>query len=62
MKLAEIREKTVEELEQTVVDYKKQLFDLRMQKALQKLEDTSKIGKLKKEIAQIKTVLRQKEQ
>lgn len=62
MKLAEIREKTVEELNQAVVDYKKQLFDLRMQKALQKLEDTSKIGKLKKEIAQIKTVLRQKEQ
>ena len=35
MKLQEMREKTVDELKATVVDYKKQLFDLRVQKSKQ---------------------------
>jgi len=60
MKLQEMREKTVDELKATVVDYKKQLFDLRVQKSLNKLENTAQIGKIKREIAQIKTVIREK--
>lgn len=60
MKLQEMREKTVEELKATVVDYKKQLFDLRVQKSLNKLENPAQIGKIKREIAQIKTVIREK--
>lgn len=60
MKLQEIREKTVDELKATVVDYKKQLFDLRVQKSLHKLENTAQIGKIKHEIAQIKTVINEK--
>ncbi len=60
MKLQEIREKTVDELKATVVDYKKQLYDLRVQKSLNKLENTAQIGKIKREIAQIKTVIREK--
>ena len=38
MKLQEMREKTVEELKNAVVDFKKQLLDLRVQKATNKLE------------------------
>lgn len=60
MKLQEMREKTVDELKAIVVDYKKQLFDLRVQKSLNKLENTAQIGKIKREIAQIKTVIREK--
>ena len=60
MKLQEIREKTVDELKATIVDYKKQLFDLRLQKSLHKLENTAQIGKLRHEIAQMKTVINEK--
>ena len=48
MKLKEIREKTIDELSEIIIDCKKQLFDLRLQKSLNKLEDTSKIAKAKK--------------
>ncbi|MCR5261161.1 MAG: 50S ribosomal protein L29 [Candidatus Gastranaerophilales bacterium] len=60
MKIKEMREKTVDELKAAVVDYKKQLFDLRVQKSLNKLENTAQIGKIKREIAQIKTVIKEK--
>lgn len=60
MKIQEIREKTVDELNAAVVDYKKQLFELRVQKSLGKLDNTAQIGKIRKEIAQIKTVIREK--
>ena len=60
MNLQEMREKTVDELKEAVVDCKKQLFDLRVQKSLNKLENTAKIGKIRKEIAQIKTVINEK--
>ena len=61
MKLQEMREKTVEELKDAVVDYKKQLFDLRLQKSLHKLENTAQIGQIKTLIAQVKTVIREKQ-
>ena len=60
MKLEEMREKTVEELKAAVVDSKKQLFDLRVQNSLNKLENTAQIGKIKREIAQMKTVINEK--
>ncbi|MDD3237071.1 MAG: 50S ribosomal protein L29 [Candidatus Gastranaerophilales bacterium] len=61
MKLEEMREKTVEELQTAVVDFKKQLFDLRVQKSLQKLENTAEIGNLKTKIAQAKAVIKEKQ-
>ncbi len=61
MKLQEMREKTVEELNNAVVDYKKQLFDLRVQKSLHKLENTAQIRQVKTLIAQVKTVIREKQ-
>ena len=44
MKLEEMREKTVDELKAAVVDCKKQLLDLRVQKSLNKLENPAQIG------------------
>ncbi len=61
MKLQEMREKTVEELNTTIIDYKKQLFDLRLQKSLHKLENTSQIRQVKTLIAQAKTVIKEKQ-
>lgn len=60
MKLEEIRERTVEELKDEVVNLKKKLFELRMAKSLHKLEDATQIAKTKKTIAQIKTVIKEK--
>ena len=59
--LKELREKSVAELNETVLENKKQLLELRLQKATQKLENTAAIKTAKKTIAQAKTVLAEKE-
>lgn len=61
MKLSEMREKTVDELKSAIVDFKKQLFNLRLQKATHKLENTSLISTTKRLVAQAKTVIKEKE-
>ncbi len=62
MKLQEIKEKTIDELKDLVLESKKELFTLRMgHNKLKQLENTASIRNKKKEIARIKTVLRQKE-
>lgn len=61
MKLSEMREKTIEELNTAVIDFKKQLFTLRVQKATHKLENTALISSTKRLIAKAKTVLKEKE-
>ena len=59
--LKDLREKSVAELKETILNSKKDLFDLRLQKATQKLENTAKIKSTKKLIAQAKTVIVEKE-
>ncbi len=62
MKLQEIKEKSIEELNELILESKKELFTLRMgHNKLKQLEDTASIKNKKKEIARMKTVLRQKE-
>ena len=61
IKVSDLREKSVEELNEIILDCKKQLLDLRIQKATQKLENTAKIKSTKKLIAQAKTVIMEKE-
>jgi large subunit ribosomal protein L29 len=61
MKTKEIREKNDEALEHELRDRQKHLFDLRSQAVTEKLEDPSQLRKTKKDIARIKTVLRQRE-
>ena len=61
MKLQELREKSVEELKTAIVEYKKQLFDLRLQKSVHKLENTALISTTKRLIAQAKTLIKEKE-
>ncbi|NQV37755.1 MAG: 50S ribosomal protein L29 [Candidatus Marinimicrobia bacterium] len=61
MKSTVLKEMSVNEMEIKLQDNIDALRNLRFQKALQQLEDPLKITKLKKEIAQIKTVLREYE-
>ena len=61
MKLSEMREKTVDELKQFVLDSKKALFDARIKLSMHKLENTAEISKTNRSIAQAKTVIREKE-
>ena len=60
MKLSEMREKSVDELQNAVVDWKKQLLESRLALATNKLQDTSKISKTKRLIAQAKTIITEK--
>ena len=61
MKAKEIREKTVSELNQSLVELKTELFNLRFQLATGELENPLRINKVKKDIARVKTVLRERE-
>ena len=60
MKLSEMREKSVDELQSAIVDWKKQLLDSRLQLSTHKLENTASISKTKKHIAQAKTIITEK--
>ena len=57
MKSSELNEMNKLELESRLSENKEALQNLRFQQALQQLEDGTMISKVKKEIAQIKTVL-----
>ena len=57
MKSSELNEMNKLELESKLSDNKEALQNLRFQKALQQLEAGTMISKIKKDIAQIKTVL-----
>ena len=57
MKVNEIRELSVTELESTLADLKKELFNLRFQNATKQLENPMRIHEVKKTIAKIKTVM-----
>ncbi len=61
MKLQEMREKSIDELQGAIVEFKKQLFTLRLQKATHKLENTALISETKRMIAQAKTLIKEKE-
>jgi large subunit ribosomal protein L29 len=60
MKAKEVREMTVEELNKKLEDLKVELFNLRFQHAVNQLENTARIGEVKKDIARVKTVLASK--
>lgn len=60
MKLQELKEKSIDELNALIIDTKKQLLDLRLQKSLQKLENTAQIRQLKTVVAQAKTLIKEK--
>ncbi len=56
MKANELRAKNEAELGKELLDLRKAQFSLRMQLATQQLSSTSQLGKLRKDIARIKTI------
>ena len=61
MKMKEINEKTKEELESKLTEVKKNLFAIKFKKATGQLENYMMIYNLKKDIARINTLIREKE-
>jgi large subunit ribosomal protein L29 len=61
MKVGEIRDLAVDELQQRVKDMDDQLFRLRIQKSMGQLEAAHKLKAVRRDLARIKTVLREKE-
>ena len=59
--LKEIRGLSVDKLEEKLQDLKKDLFMLRMQHATNQLDNPMQIAAVKKDIARIKTIIREKE-
>ena len=61
MKAKELREQNAEQLNKKLLELKKDLFNLRLQHATNQLENPIKIADVKRDIAKIKTVLRELE-
>ena len=59
--IKEVRGLSVEKLEAKLQDLKKDLFMLRMQHATNQLDNPMQIAAVKKDIARIKTIIREKE-
>jgi len=60
MKASELRTKNESELQKELLDLRKAQFGLRMQIATQQLTNTSQVGKVRKDVARIKTIQREK--
>ena len=60
MKAKEIRNLSVEELNKKLEDLKKDLFMLRMQHATNQLDNPMRLDAVKKDIARVKTIIREK--
>ena len=58
MKATEIRDLSVEEMNEKLVSLKEELFSLRFQHAVNQLDNTARLKDVKKDIARIKTVTR----
>ena len=61
MKAKELKNLSVEELTAKLGELKKDLFMLRMQLATNQLDNPMQIGAVKKDIARVKTIIREKE-
>ena len=61
MKAKEIRELSQEELIQKEKDLREELFNLKFQHAIGQLENTMRIRQVKRDLARVKTILRERE-
>ena len=59
MKISEVRDMSVTDLNKKLAELKDELFNLRFQHAVNQLEDPMRLKVVKKDIARIKTVLRE---
>jgi large subunit ribosomal protein L29 len=61
VKASEVRAMDNEQLKAQLNDFYKELFNLRFQKATGRLTNTARYGQVRKDIARIKTVMRERE-
>ncbi|HMF61982.1 MAG TPA: 50S ribosomal protein L29 [Vicinamibacterales bacterium] len=61
MKFEEVRGLTPDQLSETLINLKKEQFNLRFQKATGQIEKTHRVDQVRKDIARIKTILRTKQ-
>ena len=61
MKIAEVRNLTQDQLGETLLNLKKEQFNLRFQRATGQMEKTHRVNEIRKDIARLKTVLRSKQ-
>ena len=61
MKVTDVRELAVDDLRQRVKELDDQLFRLRIQKSMGQMEAAHKLKALRRDLARVKTVLREKE-
>jgi large subunit ribosomal protein L29 len=60
MKVQELRDKSVEDLQNTAKDMAEELCKLKFQHGIRPLENTAKFSEIKKDIARVKTVISEK--
>ena len=61
MKANEVRKMSAAELENKLVELKKDLFNLRLQHATNQLDNPVKIAQVKRDIARVKTIIREQQ-
>lgn len=61
MKISELRELTNEEITKKLEDNQEELFNLRFQKSMNRLENGNKLKDVKRDIARMKTLLTERE-
>ncbi len=61
MKISEIRDLSSQEIIDKIQDLKEELFNLRFQNAMNQLENPKRISAVKKDIAKLKTILKEQE-
>jgi large subunit ribosomal protein L29 len=62
VKASDLRTKTVDELTDSLMDLRKERFNLRFQKASGQLENTARARQVRRDIARVKTILRDMQQ
>lgn len=60
MKASELRSKDASELSKELESLLKAQFNLRMQRATQQLSNTSQLGKVRRDIARVRTIMAEK--
>ena len=61
MKASEVRKMSAKELESKLMELKKDLFQLRLQHATNQLDNPLRIAEVKKDIARVKTIIREQQ-
>lgn len=61
MNIKDLRELSIDELRQKRADYREDLFRLRMRKAVAQLENPLRLRQLRRDIARVETILRERD-